>query len=120
MLKDKAQENLDAGVRLVDATPSRPNAAMSRLYYALYQAALHCHEKASRKFFHVDATASKWTHELVRNSAALLRGKTDDVKLFTDALAQRVTADYKHHPVEIVKVKAMLPKVEEFVRSVCK
>lgn len=92
MLKDKAIENLAAGDLLLDR--GHVNAATSRYYYSMYQAAVH---RLTAKGFRPGAVRSgavEWDHSMVLNNARSLRHSWADVGLYAEMRHLRGVADY--------------------------
>lgn len=71
----------------------RLNACASRLYYALFQAAIHALERQGRKPRDF-RNATYWDHDTIRDSAHLVRGEESDRILLDDARLLRLRADY--------------------------
>lgn len=118
-VKRKAQSNLAASKELLKQ--GLLDSSASRLYYALFQAAVEAMSTRGKspRDFDRDAEADRWRHDLLRNNASLCRGQRDDRKLFQSAYDLRVQADYDAAPVTEPQVKAVMPGVERFVQSVC-
>jgi uncharacterized protein (UPF0332 family) len=114
---EKAKRNVAAARCLVAA--SFVDAAASRLYYALFQAAIHhftAHGLASTDL----GPYLDWKHSAVKNHVYRIRGSHSDARLFRDAYALRVSADYGPAPVEPRLVAELLVRVENFVREVAR
>lgn len=114
----KAKANLKASKKLLGADLVDP--AMSRLYYALFQAGVHALRLAGKKPEDFKVTSrGKWGHDIVCGNISVLRPQRNDVELFREARLLRERADYDTIPVIRQRVVDLLPKVEEFVREVC-
>lgn len=116
-LARKARENVQAGRVLL--TERCPNAAASRLYYALFQAGVFRFETvlgltADRLKRH----ARSWEHGLVCSNAGLVRGRSLDRRLFEVLRAMRTEADYGSTEIESERVAARLADVAVLVREV--
>ncbi len=113
----KAKANLKASKKLLGADLVDP--AMSRLYYALFQAGVHALRLAGKKpeDFKV-ASKGKWGHDIICGNISILRPQSNDWALFRDARFLREQADYDMVPVVRQRVMNLLPQVEEFVRQV--
>lgn len=116
-LSTKALANLKASKRLHDARLIDP--AMSRLYYALFQAGVHAHSVAGRAASSVKAGVTEWDHTLLCNTTLQMRNQVADRKLFLEAKSLRAQADYMEIPVQEAQFTALLPAVEQFVVEVC-
>jgi uncharacterized protein (UPF0332 family) len=115
--KDKARDNLRAAHCLVDAGLIDP--AATRTYYALYHAAVHRLEATGRRPETFKAGARWWEHDIVRNNAALLRGKRSDRDILVRAHMLRVKADYETAAVDGVDLSISLHAVESLVEDLC-
>ena len=76
MLKDKAVENLAAGDLLVER--GHPNAAASRYYYAMFQAAVHRLNLKGWKPGAVRSGAVDWDHSMVLNNLGRIGGRWNE------------------------------------------
>jgi hypothetical protein len=115
-VKDKARANLKATMTLVEQDLLDP--AMSRLYYALFQAGVHALEAGGKRPQDL-GPYSEWKHETVCGNASLVRGRKDDRILYTQAKGLRVQADYTPTPVGKKQLETPLPKVEALLAEVC-
>jgi hypothetical protein len=116
LVKDKARSNLKASRMLIEKDLVDP--AMSRLYYALFQAGVHALQSSGKRprdlSMHDD-----WKHETVCGNASLCRGRIGDRLLFTQAKSLRVEADYRPSRVPGPAVVELVPLVQQFVDEVC-
>lgn len=115
-MQGKARENLEAGLLLLEA--GLVNAAASRLYYALFQAAVYALERQGKTPARLRRGARRWDHRMVGERASLVRGLAEDAVLFDELRDLRGRADYESSPVERRKVEFMKQEVERFVREV--
>lgn len=92
---------------------------MSRLYYALFQAAVHHFELRG-----VTPTElgpySKWKHSTVRNHVYRIRQRRDDGVSLRLAYTLRIQADYAPEPVDGMTVAKLVFRAEDFVREACR
>src|SRR5262245_6812138 len=91
-VKAKASENLEAALRLLER--GLLNAAASRLYFAVFQAAIHALQARSRGPMEGGAGIPAWSHVGVQERIATLRGSEDDRRVFKDLRLLRARADY--------------------------
>lgn len=115
-MKEKAEENLKASRLLIQE--HLPDSAISRLYYALYQGAVHAMQHHAKKRPRDLSSYDDWKHQVIANNATLLRGQRSGKVMYKMALDLRVQADYKSVPVNINQVKPLLAQIEAFVKSV--
>jgi uncharacterized protein (UPF0332 family) len=115
-VKDKARANLKASKTLVHRDLIDP--AMSRLYYALFQAGVHALERSGRTPRSL-GPYEDWKHSTVREGAYLMRSSSSDRILFHEACALREQADYRAAPVNRKRVAELVPVIEAFVTAVC-
>ena len=116
-MKDKARRNLDATRILLAAANVDP--AMSRLYYALFQACVHHFECRGMRPSAL-GPYSEWKHSTVRNHVYRIRRRHDDVVLLRLAYTLRSQADYAAEPVDGMTVAKLVFRAEDFVREACK
>lgn len=76
MLKDKAVENLAAGNLLVER--GHANAAASRYYYAMFQAAVHRLNLKGWRPGAVRSGAVDWDHSMVLNNLGRIGGRWNE------------------------------------------
>jgi uncharacterized protein (UPF0332 family) len=116
-VKDKAKANLRAARKLMHERILDP--AMSRLYYALFQAGVHVFTQAGRspEDFKRDSRG-RWGHDVICGNASLLRPGRDDRPLFREARSLRERADYEVLRVHRHQIEVLLPEVEELVAEV--
>jgi uncharacterized protein (UPF0332 family) len=96
----KAKENLSVGLDLLDS--DKLNAAANRLYYALFQAAVHALEsKHGMRPDKLQAGAKWWKHDMVRDNMRLLRDNAQDKVVYKALKDLREEADYK--PTTVLK-----------------
>ncbi len=114
-MKAKARENLDASLILLRA--GRLNASASRLYYALFQAAIHALERQGRN--PQDFRNSRyWDHDTVCDFAHLARGEETDRILLDEARRLRLQADYTDLPIDRRRVEHLKHEACRFVLEV--
>lgn len=113
MLNDKAHENLQAGEILL--ARGHVNAAASRLYYAMYQAAVHRLTRLGIRPGNVRSGAVEWDHSMVENNAKQLRGRWSDRLLYRQCRARRVEADYTDIPVREIDVRECRGEIADLV-----
>lgn len=116
-MEEKARTNLQASRTLLASELVDP--AMSRLYYALFQAGVHAMESKGRRPGEFRAGESKWTHGMICGNASLYRRRLEDLALFRDARSLREQADYAAAPVLRVRVEQVLASAEAFFEEVC-
>lgn len=116
-MKDKAKANLQASKTLLAAELVDP--AMSRLYYALFQAGVYAMGLQARRPGEFRTGAKDWTHATICGNASLYRRRTNDVWLFRKARSLREQADYHEDRLRRALVENLMPLVEEFLKDVC-
>jgi uncharacterized protein (UPF0332 family) len=117
-LKDKARANLKAARKLAGAKLLDP--AMSRLYYALFQAGVHAMQRKGKKpeDFKVGAKG-RWGHDVICGNANILRQGKDDRALFRDARSLREQADYDAAGITREHIDGVMDDIDTFVEEVC-
>jgi uncharacterized protein (UPF0332 family) len=115
MLKDKALENLAAGESLLAA--GRINAAASRYYYAMYQAAVHSLTTSGKQPGAFRSGAVEWDHSMVENNAGMLRRSYEDRALYGFLRRTRVKADYKADDVDAADLRPLCEDIAHFVEE---
>ncbi len=116
MLKDKARNNLRAGEAL--AALGLPDAAASRYYYAMFQAAVHALTRRSWTPGRLQSGAVEWSHVVVMNNVSLVRGRRSDRALFDSMRDLRVMADYDDDSIAPGRLAACVEGVRAFVEEV--
>ncbi len=116
MLKDKAIENLAAGELLLER--GYVNAAASRLYYAMYEAAVHRLTQRGFRPERVRSGAVDWDHSMVENNTRLLREHWRDRLLYLEMRRMRGQADSEDAPVSAADLRVRLSSIRDFVREV--
>jgi uncharacterized protein (UPF0332 family) len=117
----KARENMQASRALM--VQGFPNAAASRMYYALYLAAVHALEKQGHKPSAFQDEPGYWRHEIIRNNASLVRqrrgkDRMKDSALYNAVFEMRVTADYDAASVETDQLLGRIDDVQSLVEDV--
>jgi uncharacterized protein (UPF0332 family) len=115
MLKDKAIENLAAAELLL--ARGHVNAAASRYYYAMYEAAVWALTKKGKLPGAFRSGAVEWDHSMVENNAGMLRSSFEDRLLYGAMRAARVTADYHADCVNALELRRSRAAVAEFVKE---
>ena len=118
MLKDKALENLAAGELLLDR--GLVNAAASRLYYAMYEAAVWALTKEGKRPGAFRSGAVEWDHSMVENNVGVLRNSFEDRDLYREMRRARTTADYKADGVDATQLRWFRADVVDFVKEFAK
>jgi len=118
MLKDKALENLAAGDILLRR--GHVNAAASRYYYAMYQAAVHTLTRQGRVPGQIRSGAVEWDHSMVENNTRMLRQHVPDRFLYGGLRRLRTRADYG--PIDVMRheVEDVRRGVDEFVKELAR
>jgi len=93
------------------------NAGASRLYYAMFQAALHRFAALGIRPALVRSGADRWDHATVANNVRMLRGRQADRPLYGDILRLRVRADYAEGPVDAWEIEWYRASIREFVQE---
>lgn len=114
MLKDKALENLAAGELLLDR--GLPNAAASRYYYAMYQAAVHRLVQRGLVPGKIRSGALEWDHSMVENNATRLDDDWRDRLLYRQMRGLRGEADYGDGAVRSETLAGFRDAIADFVR----
>ena len=115
MLKDKALENLEAGDLLLER--GLLNAAASRYYYAMFQAAVFRLELAGDAPGRFQSGAVRWDHATIANNTLRLRGRREDRKLYHAVRQLRVRADYFEAPIGPADIAPLRSRVRGFVQE---
>ncbi len=110
--------NLRAGEALAALGLADP--AASRMYYALFQSAVHALRRRGLRPERLRSGAVHWDHAMVRNNVWAVRGRRSDRELLREMLDLRKLADYEDHPVDPKTVLKLIPAVREFVEEVAK
>ncbi len=116
MLKDKAVANLKAGEALLRLGLVDP--AASRLYYSLYQAAVHAFKARGWLPGSVRSGAVEWSHDMVLGTVRRLRGRREDMELYDDMRELRRKADYDDDAVWPGELAVRIDAVRDFVEEV--
>lgn len=108
------------GLNLLDS--GKFNAAANRLYYALFQAAVHTLEsKHGKTPDKVTNGATYWRHAMVRDNMELICDGDRQKKIFYKAmLALREEADYKPTTVTKSQLDGRRDKVIQLVSELTK
>jgi uncharacterized protein (UPF0332 family) len=104
---------LEGGLLLLDA--GFPDAAASRLYYAVFQAAVYALERQGRDPSEFAPGARKWSHRMIRENAALVRGNEADVRFLKRLYWLRIEADYDAPLTARRSVEFLRREAERFV-----
>jgi uncharacterized protein (UPF0332 family) len=118
MLKDKAIENLAAGELLLDH--GHVNAAASRFYYAMYEAAVHRLTLYGHRPGKIRSGAVDWDHSMVENNVFMCRGDRRDRPLYTVMRRLRGQADYDDDAVDKLKLDERRDAIRDFVRELAR
>lgn len=113
-MKEKAIQNLEAGNLLL--VRGLVDAAASRFYYALFQAAIHALE--GKRASPSRPGARPWSHRVVGDRIAGVRNRDGDAAFFRKVRDLRGRADYDASPVERRDVEYLKHEIERFVREV--
>jgi uncharacterized protein (UPF0332 family) len=116
-MKEKARRNLDATRILLAAACVDP--AMSRLYYALFQATVYHFECRGVRPSEL-GPYTQWKHSTARNHVYRIRQRNEDVVLLRLAYTLRSQADYAAEPVDGMTVAKLVFRAEDFVREACR
>lgn len=116
MLRDKSVENLAAGELLFER--GHVNAATSRFYYAMYQAAVSGLDRAGYVAGRIRSGALEWDHSMVENNIAVCRTSREDRLLFMRMRKLRTRADYRDDAVLSGELEDEVGAVRRFVREV--
>jgi uncharacterized protein (UPF0332 family) len=115
-MKDKARASLRACQHLLEAGFFDP--AASRLYYALFQAALQGLANAGVSPGDVSSGETRWNHALIAQNTYRCRKQKGDRGIFESLRSLREQADYQPEPIERADVDQWLADVEGFVTAV--
>ena len=116
MLKDKSTRNLAAGDAL--STLGFTDAAASRYYYSLYQAAVHRLTQLGWTPGRLRSGAVRWDHVMVMHNMSLIRGRRSDRDLYEVMRDLRLKADYADVSVELQALADCVAGTREFVEEV--
>lgn len=111
----KARRTLRAARRLLEQ--GFVDDAASRLYFAVFQAAVFALERQGREPGDFRSGAGKWGHRMVRKLATLVRGRAEDRVLFDQLFGLRVTADYEASCLDRRMLEFLQHEAERFVRE---
>ncbi len=114
-MKAKARENLEAALRLLDR--GLLNAAASRLYYAVFQAAIHALQSRRRDSAEAPAGGRGWSHAGVQDQIATIRSDDEDQRMFKRLRLLREMADYGQPSVPRRELEFLRPDAERLVRE---
>jgi uncharacterized protein (UPF0332 family) len=118
MLKDKALENLAAGDLLLDR--GMVNAAASRLYYAMYEAAVCALSRRGLHAGQVRSGAVEWDHSMVENNSKWLRRSPQDRLLYMEMRRMRSQADYDDESVDATWLANRRDAISQFVKELAR
>lgn len=115
-MREKARSSLIAGVKLLEA--GLVDSATSRLYYALFQAAVYAFEtKLGKGPGDLTLGMTRWGHAIVARNAFLIRRRKSDEALLLKTRSLRFNADYSSTPVARADVQPLVDDVGNFVRE---
>jgi uncharacterized protein (UPF0332 family) len=115
-MRDKARESLRAAEVFFDADCVDP--AASRLYYAVFQAAVDWLTRMGRRPEELSLGADRWRHETIVGNASLFRRRLGDVRLLRALHSLRVQADYQPASVPLEQISALRPSAARFIEEV--
>lgn len=118
--KKKAKENFSLA-RSCQAT--HPNAAASRVYYALFLGAVSEFERLKIEPQKIDRGAAeamaergvKWTHSFVKNNCRMIGLEPEQCQTIRLAWTLRVTADYLDKAVDKLELEEVLRKAPDIL-----
>lgn len=114
-MKNKARRSLKAALLLLDS--GFADAAASRLYYAAFQAAIYAFVRQGRDPGEFRPGARGWSHRMIRENAALVRGIESDAVFSGKLYRLRLRADYGVRFIERRWIEYLRREVERFVRG---
>lgn len=117
-MKGKARKNLEVALLLLDR--GYIDASATRLYYAVFQAAVHALRAQGREPAEFRRGARDWDHEILGRAIHLARGEPSDRILFRDLRHQRELADYRDGPAERNTLEYLKHDAIRFVDEVTK
>jgi uncharacterized protein (UPF0332 family) len=112
-VRAKARRSSKAALLLLGA--GFPDAAVSRLYYAVFQAAVHALKRQGRSPGEFRPGARGWSHRMVRENAALVRGNETDVWFLKRLYSLRIQADYRSPLTARRTIEFLRREAERFV-----
>lgn len=115
-MKEKARKSLEDGLHLLER--GSVDSASNRLYFALFQAAIHGLERIGLEPADFRAGASRWDHGTIARQILLVRGRREDAELFKTVRDLRVDADYRKASVLRGRLEFVKHEVARFVREV--
>ena len=115
-LQTKARQNLQVALFLLERGDI--DAAANRLYYALFQAAVHALRRQGRTPGDFRPAAEDWDHTMVSRWIKLVRGRPEDGVLFRRLREQRERADYSDDRAERGELELLKHEAERFVDEV--
>jgi hypothetical protein len=116
-VRHKARDNLSSARILLDAGLVDP--AASRLYYAIFQAAVDWMSRMGRRPDEFTRGAKWWRHDVIVRNASLVRRSVPDLRLFKELQSMRIQADYQASRVEREDLVALFDSAAHFVEEVC-
>jgi uncharacterized protein (UPF0332 family) len=117
-MKPKHLRTLAAFRLLFQAGDELLDSAAGRLYYAVFQAATAELERQGRRPRDFQSGALRWSHDMVRNNASLIRGRASDRTLIGELFTIRVRGDYAPDAVQLDELPAhRVAQAREFVQN---
>ena len=115
MLKDKSTRNLAAceALRALGLT----DAAATRYYFALYQAAVHRLKRLGWTPGSIQVGGVEWDHDIVMRNVYLVRRRRSDGDLYKVIRVLRLRADYADVSVEAPALANRVEAVRKFVEE---
>jgi uncharacterized protein (UPF0332 family) len=92
--------------------------AASRMYYAVFQAAVETLRRQGRSPSDLRKGAKDWDHEMVGRNAAFVRGRAEDDNLLRRLRELRERADYHERAVMRSELEFLRPDAVRFVEEV--
>jgi uncharacterized protein (UPF0332 family) len=114
-MRRKAEDSLRATEHLVRL--GLHDSGASRLYYALYAAAVDWMKRAGRQPGEFTSGASKWRHATIVGNASLYRRSLQDVLLFRTAYSLRLRADYDSIQIAPEELQLCFGEAQRFLEE---
>ena len=112
----KARRTLKIALRLLEI--GALDDAASRMYYAVFQAAVETLRRQGRTPSDLREGAKNWNHEMVARNAVLVRGHPEDGILLGRLRVMRERADYGEESVERRWLELLKAEAARFIEEV--
>ena len=115
-MRRKARRTLDTALRLLDQ--GRLDDGVSRLYFAVFQAAVYGLGRMGREPEDAGRGRPYWRHRAVVREVASIRGRREDQRLIETLRRLRNVADYREGAAPRKKIEFLRHEATRFVDEV--